>query len=210
MSSPTTVSAVRGLVAPASSPPSAVQIAIDALRADRPGRQGAGDAVLGSLFEPVGGEHRAVQAHADDDRELDRHHRHQADDARPDEGQADQPDGAQRADDPKDPLPAVAGHDTARPAATRSSPPTQGAAKARPYCQGANPELAEQEHGQQRLGGHDQPADEQLVEIERAQSRMGEDVPPAVEQLAGPEPARSNAAGVLLAADRRDARAESR
>jgi hypothetical protein len=49
-------------------------------------------------------------------------------------------------------------------------------------------ELAEQEHGQQRLGGHDQSGDEQLVEVERTQAGVGQEVPPAVDQLAGPDP----------------------
>jgi hypothetical protein len=89
MNSPATVRAVRGLVMSASSP------------------------VLGGVFEPVGGEYWAVQAHADDDRQLDSDHGDEADDAGTDEGQADQPDGAQGAGGAEDPVLAVAGHDTA-------------------------------------------------------------------------------------------------
>src|ERR1700684_2567051 len=56
------------------------------------------------------------------------------------------------------------------------SPPAQGAAKARPYCQGREPELAQQQDSQERFGRHDQPADEQVVEIERPQDPSGPDV----------------------------------
>ena len=68
---------------------------------------------VGSVFEAVGGEHRVVQAHADDDRELDGDHRRETGDSGLDEGEADQPDRAQRADGTQDPVLAVPGHDAA-------------------------------------------------------------------------------------------------
>jgi hypothetical protein len=71
------------------------------------------------------------------------------------------------------------------------SPPAQGAAKARPYCQGREPELAQQQHSQERFGRHDQPADEQVVEIERPQGpsgprRLAAQVGNATDRIAAP------------------------
>jgi hypothetical protein len=129
------------------------------------------------VLQPVGGEYRAEQAHADDDRQLNSDHGHKADHAGMDEGEADQPDGAQSADDPEDPVLAVAGHDTAgQPGADEPADAEGG--EGEPVLPGREPELAQQEHSQQRLGGHDEPADEHVVEVERPQDGMGQDAIP--------------------------------
>jgi hypothetical protein len=57
-------------------------------------------------------------------------------------------------------------------------PPTQGAANARPYCQG------EHEDGEQRLGRHDQTVDQDGVDEQRAQRGVRQDVAPSVEHVA--------------------------
>src|SRR5450756_37285 len=95
---------------------------------------------------------------------------------------------AQRADRPEDPVLAIAGHDTVgQPGADESADAGSGEGEA--VLPGEESELAEQEHGQQRLGGHDQSGDEHVVEVERPQAGMGQDMPPAVEQLTGTDPA---------------------
>jgi DNA-binding transcriptional LysR family regulator len=47
---------------------------------------------------------------------------------------------------------------------------------------GRKPELAQQQHSQERSGRHDQPADEQVVQIERSQVPVAQDVPPAAQE----------------------------
>jgi hypothetical protein len=151
------------------------------------------------VLEPVGGQYRVVQAHADDDGQLDRHHRHQADHTGPDKGQANQPHGPHRAHRTEHSLLTVAGHDPAgQPGPDESADAGGGEGEA--VLPGRESELAQQEHGQQRLGRHDQPADQQVIEVERAQAPMGQDVPPAVEQLAATDPALIAALGTCFLA----------
>lgn len=136
---------------------------------------------------------------------FDGHHGDETDDARTDKGQADQPDGTQGADGPEDPVPAEAGHDTAgQPGADEST--EAGGGEGEGVLPGWEPELAKQEHGQQRLGGHDQTGDEHLVEVERPQTGVAHDVSPAVEQWARPDRALDGRPRrFFLAADRGDA-----
>ena len=56
-----------------------------------------------------------------------------------------------------------------------------------PRCE---PETAEHEDSEQRLGRHDQAVDGEGVEEQRAQPGVGQDVAPAVEQVAGAQPRR--------------------
>src|SRR5262249_44937531 len=92
-----------------------------------PGGQRAGDAPRGGVFQSIGGEHRVVQAHADDDRQLDGDHGDEADNAGTHERQTDQPDGAQRPDGTEDPMLAVTLHDwTRQPGADESTDTRSG------------------------------------------------------------------------------------
>jgi hypothetical protein len=115
------------------------------------------------------------------------------------------PARAQRADGTENPVLAVPRH---RPTgeAGADEPADAGSGEGETVLPGWESEPAEQEHRQQRLGGHDQSGDEQLVEVERPQAGMGQKVPPAVEQLAGPGPGVAGSPWVFFgAADRGDA-----
>jgi hypothetical protein len=70
---------------------------------------------------------------------------------------------------------AEAGHNSARQPRADQSAGT-GGSEGQAVLPGREPELAQQQHSQERFGRHDQPADEQVVEIERPQVPVAQDV----------------------------------
>jgi hypothetical protein len=107
--------------------------------------------------------HRVEDAHAGDQQALDDDHGEESGDAGTDERETQWEERSQPARDDHDPVPAVAGHEACGEPGAHEAAQCRDA-EGKTVLPGRELVLAQQEHGQERDGGHDQATDQDRVE----------------------------------------------